>query len=486
MRFQTGFGWAGRSAATAIALTLMLSACGGGSDSGGSSGGSATTNTAPTFTSAGTASVVENTAGTAYTASANDAQGDSVTYSIAGGADAAAFTLGAGGALSFVQPPNYDLPGDANGDNVYEVTLKASDGKLDSTLALAITVTNDREGITVKRVATGLVDPVGIASLGSGSDIAVALKANEILKINGTTGAASQYYVFKNSVSAPVPGLTLLGLTRAAASGASKSLYALTAQSGRASVACVSCWYSPSYGDLADISNGTSVAIGTGPDGAAFVAIGDPAGTLAQSSSSNAGKLIRFVVNPDPYAGASVPPDLYLRNTVGNGLHAPSGVTTLPDGRLAVSDRGGSVFDELSLTASLTSLNFGWPFYEGTQEVNAGGAALSGLVMPSLSIPLGSDKRQSRGIVGGIAYTGSIPGIANQYVFADADGRIWSIPLAKFVAGTTVQSSALEVRNEDFKPDVGTIDHPIGFALDAEGTLYILDSDGDLFRVSAA
>lgn len=443
-------------------------------------------NTAPSFTSANMASVVENTTGTIYTATATDAQGDAVSFTIDGGADASAFTLNANGALSFSKAPNYDLPGDTNGDNVYEVTLKASDGKLSSTLALAVTVTNDREGIVVQRIATGLVDPVGIAGLGSGSDVAVALKANEILKINGDLGTVSQYYQFKNSVGNPVPGLTLLGLTRANGAGSNKSLYALTVQSNLASIACVSCWATPSYGNLLDISNGTNLAIGTGPDGAAYVAIGDAGGSLAQANSSYAGKILRFVVNPDPYAGASVPQDFYLRSMVGRGLRAPSGVSTLPDGRLAVSDRGGSVQDKLSLTASLSGVNFGWPYYEGTQELNAGGAALSGLVTPSLVLPLGSDQRQSRGIVGGLAYTGPIKGIANHYIFADADGRIWSIPLASLVTGTTVQASALEVRNEDFKPDVGTIDHPIAFAQDARGAIYILDSDGDLFRVAVS
>lgn len=466
--------------AAALAPVMVLVGCGDG-DSGADG-----PNTAPSFDSPNQASVVENTTGVIYQATGSDAQGNAIAFSIAGGADASAFTISASGALSFVTTPNYDLPSDANGDNVYDVTLRASDGTLDSTFALSVTVTNSREGISVKRIASGLVDPVGISTLGSGSDIAVALKANEVLRIEGSTGATSQHYVFKDSAGNPVSGLTLAGLTLAVGSGSAKQLYALTVQSNVVYVACIGCWSSPSYGSLVDISDGKRVALGTGPDGAAYVALGDSSPSLAQDSYNYSGKLLRFVPHPDPYAGASVPADLYLRTVVGMGLRAPGGVTSLPDGRLAVSDRGGSVLDELSLTSTLTGLNFGWPHYEGTTEKAAGGSALSGLITPSLVIPVGSGKRQSRGIVGGMAYTGSIAGIVNHYVFADADGRIWSIPLSKLIAGTTLQGSALEVRDEDFKPDVGTIDQPVGMALDAAGTLYILDNDGEVFRVSAA
>ena len=45
-----------------------------------------------------------------------------------GGADAALFSITSAGALRFNTAPDYDLPGDANGDNVYAVTLRVSDG----------------------------------------------------------------------------------------------------------------------------------------------------------------------------------------------------------------------------------------------------------------------------------------------------------------------------------------------------------------------
>ena len=74
-------------------------------------------------------SVAEN--GTAVTTvSASDADaGATLTYSIAGGADAAKFTINTTtGALSFVAAPNVEGPTDAGGNNVYDVQVQVSDG----------------------------------------------------------------------------------------------------------------------------------------------------------------------------------------------------------------------------------------------------------------------------------------------------------------------------------------------------------------------
>ena len=67
-----------------------------------------------------------------------------MTYSIAGGVDQAAFTINAtSGALAFRLPPNFESPTDANRDNVYLVTVGASDGfNPPVTQTLSITVTD--------------------------------------------------------------------------------------------------------------------------------------------------------------------------------------------------------------------------------------------------------------------------------------------------------------------------------------------------------
>ncbi|HMJ92783.1 MAG TPA: cadherin domain-containing protein, partial [Allosphingosinicella sp.] len=82
--------------------------------------------------------------------SASDADGQAVTYAIAGGADAARFTIDAAtGALRFVTAPNHEAPSDAGANNVYDVIVSASDGSFTDTQSLAVTVTNVREGNTI-------------------------------------------------------------------------------------------------------------------------------------------------------------------------------------------------------------------------------------------------------------------------------------------------------------------------------------------------
>jgi len=133
---------AGRLAAP-LAGALLI-ACGGG---GSSSAPEPAPNRVPAFSSAAAVTISEQDFSPAYTAMAADADGDDLRYAISGGADASLFTIDpTTGALSFADPPT--LGGDADGDDVYEVTLSASDGNGGSaTLSVAITVQNAVPGV---------------------------------------------------------------------------------------------------------------------------------------------------------------------------------------------------------------------------------------------------------------------------------------------------------------------------------------------------
>jgi hypothetical protein len=100
-----------------------------------------------TITSGSLFGVVEN--GTAVTVvGASDADGDAIGFALAGGADAALFTIDpATGALSFKSAPSFEAPADSNRDNVYEVKVSASDGSLSSTRTLSVQVTDQNESI---------------------------------------------------------------------------------------------------------------------------------------------------------------------------------------------------------------------------------------------------------------------------------------------------------------------------------------------------
>ncbi|MFV8816902.1 hypothetical protein [Haliea sp. E17] len=85
----------------------------------------------PVFTAASVAvSVDENSINTGYTAAANDADGDVLTYAISGGADQSSFSL-EGGELLFLVAPDYEAPADSNADNVYEVEVTVTDDSAD-------------------------------------------------------------------------------------------------------------------------------------------------------------------------------------------------------------------------------------------------------------------------------------------------------------------------------------------------------------------
>ncbi len=98
-------------------------------------------NDAPVITSAASVSVAENTTAV-LTVTSSDPDGGAPVYSIIGGADAAKFSIDAStGALSFVTAPDYEIPGDAGADNIYNVTVQVSDGALTASQALTVTVT---------------------------------------------------------------------------------------------------------------------------------------------------------------------------------------------------------------------------------------------------------------------------------------------------------------------------------------------------------
>ncbi|WP_291841604.1 cadherin domain-containing protein [Maricaulis sp.] len=142
-------------------LGLLGAAAGGG---GGGGGGTTTPPTPPTntnppvFTSASTASADENVTGTVYTATATDADGNTVTFSISGGADASLFSINSStGAVTFNAPPDFENAGDSGADNTYEITIRASDGTNTTDQTVTITVGDVDEVPVISSAATASV-----------------------------------------------------------------------------------------------------------------------------------------------------------------------------------------------------------------------------------------------------------------------------------------------------------------------------------------
>ena len=107
-------------------------------------------------------SVDENYDGTLASFSASDPEGEAgLTYEWSvGGTDRLDFAVtGGGGVLSFAAIPDYELPADSGGNNVYDITVQATevdDGdpltlELTGRLDVTVTITNENERPVVRR-----------------------------------------------------------------------------------------------------------------------------------------------------------------------------------------------------------------------------------------------------------------------------------------------------------------------------------------------
>ncbi|MFT4556251.1 MAG: Ca2+-binding RTX toxin-like protein [Planctomycetaceae bacterium] len=113
--------------------------------------GTAIANTVPTLTPTAAVSAAEGATGVISTVTATDPDAptfQTLAYSISGGADQAAFSINSStGALSFANPSAIDFEnptdtGGTAGDNVYQVTVQASDGTASATQTINVSVTD--------------------------------------------------------------------------------------------------------------------------------------------------------------------------------------------------------------------------------------------------------------------------------------------------------------------------------------------------------
>nr|MBA3485297.1 cadherin domain-containing protein [Pirellulales bacterium] len=107
-------------------------------------------NAAPVFSPPSNVSVGENSINvldlTAQVTDSDPLPGDAVSFTITGGADASSFVVNSHTSafdLRFASPPNFEAPGDADGDNVYECIVTATDADGgQSTATILVSVTN--------------------------------------------------------------------------------------------------------------------------------------------------------------------------------------------------------------------------------------------------------------------------------------------------------------------------------------------------------
>ena len=98
-------------------------------------------NQPPAVTGPSARAYAENATTAVATYTARDPEHDSITWSVTG-ADRDTVSISAAGELTFTTPPDYEAPTDADADNVYRVTVEASDGTNTTTLDVTVTVTD--------------------------------------------------------------------------------------------------------------------------------------------------------------------------------------------------------------------------------------------------------------------------------------------------------------------------------------------------------
>ena len=99
----------------------------------------------PTITSSSTVSAEENQT-SALIVSATDAESSPLTFEISGGSDQALFTIDSqSGQVLFLSLPDFESPGDANADNLYEFEVSVSDGTSSTQQSVSLTVTDFAE-----------------------------------------------------------------------------------------------------------------------------------------------------------------------------------------------------------------------------------------------------------------------------------------------------------------------------------------------------
>jgi glucose/arabinose dehydrogenase len=221
-----------------------------------------------------------------------------------------------------------------------------------------------------------------------------------------------------------------------------------------------------------------------GLDGMLYLGTGDGGGAgdvpnNAQNTDVLLGKLLRLNVATlpytipagNPFAGQPGADEIWaygLRNPWRYAFDAP------PDGtppQLYIADVGQGAREEVDVVnASSSGRNYGWRTMEGTQCYNpSSGCNTAGLTLPIVDY----DHGQGCSITGGFVYRGAaIPEIQGHYFYSDyCSGWLRSFRLSGGVA----------VDRRDWA--LASIGNVTSFGVDGAGELYVLSSNGRVYRV---
>ena len=262
-------------------------------------------NEAPVITSGATASAAENQTA-AYTVTATDADlpAQALTYSITGGADAAKFAIDAAtGVVTFLAAPDAETPTDANTNNVYEITVRVSDGFLTATKSVSITVTGVSEfAPVITSNGGGTIAPINAAEnqtavttvtatdadTGAGGTLTYSITGPDASKfaINATTGVLTFLVAPNFEVPGDVGGNNVYDVTVTVSDGTMTDTQDLSVTVTDANDAPVIT----SVGTANAAENQTTVATVTATD--------EDAGATQAYSITGGADMALFTINP--------------------------------------------------------------------------------------------------------------------------------------------------------------------------------------------
>ncbi len=232
-------------------------------------------------------------------------------------------------------------------------------------------------------------------------------------------------------------------------------------------------------------SNHNGGLIVFGPDGRLYFGLGDggrggdPLGS-GQNTGTLLGSMLRIDVDAgDPYAIPSDNPfvgDPDGRDEIwAYGLRNPWRFSFDREaGVLYVADVGQNRWEEVNAVPSTSAgVNYGWNIMEGRHcFAPTEGCDQNGLVLPVVEY----DHGNGCSVTGGYAYRGSaIPELRGHYFYSDYCGGF--LRSFKFSGG---------VATDEREWDVGDLGGVFSFGEDAQGELYILSSNGRVYRLVAA
>lgn len=223
----------------------------------------------------------------------------------------------------------------------------------------------------------------------------------------------------------------------------------------------------------------------------------------AQDLNSLLGKIIRIDVErddfpADPENNYGIPADNPFVASPGNdeiwayGLRNPwrSSFDRLT-GDFYIADVGQNAREEINFQSTTTApgQNYGWKIQEGfrcADNSQANGNPPCGdpsLIDPVYDYSYGSGENQGRSVTGGYVYRGPIDELQGHYFFADfINDRIWSLEVDR-TNGIMIPGSFTDWTDTFNANLANSISNISSFGEDAQGNLYIVSLQGDIFRL---